>query len=108
MSIASGSIIIQNRPRSPTVEEHRIRRQIAQIDEEVLVGLLLAVAVHDDRNGLGHFARSESEHASLGDVVVVALARTLPQPVSIQRVRVLNRTRRENDEIRPPFGEEKR
>ena len=67
-----GSIVVQNRPRPPAVEEHGVRRQVAQIDEELLVGLLLAVALDFDGDGLRRLAGGEGQRAGLGDVVVVA------------------------------------
>src|SRR5262249_2678755 len=61
-----------DRADAAVLREQRVAAVAEQVEEERLVGLLLAVAVDDDGDGLRRLAGGEGQRAALGDVVVVA------------------------------------
>src|SRR5215831_16327147 len=52
--------------------QERVAAVAEQVDEERLVGLLLAVTVYHDRDGFRGLAGGERQRAGLGGIVVVA------------------------------------
>jgi len=67
-----GSVVVQDRVEAAALREQGITAQAKQVEVERLVGLLLAVALDDDRDGLRRLAGGEGQRAGLGDVVAVA------------------------------------
>src|SRR5262245_16223041 len=63
---------VQDRVEASVPGEQRVAAEPEQVEVERLLGLLLAVAVDDDRDRLGRLAGGEGQRASLGDVTVVA------------------------------------
>src|SRR5262245_42638305 len=66
------SIVVQDRADAATPGEQRIVAEAEQVEVERLVGLLLAVPLHFDGDGLRRLAGGEGQPAGPGDVVVVA------------------------------------
>ena len=66
------SIIVQERTEAAILGEQRVAAIAEQVQVEGLVRLLLAVAVHDDRDSLRGLAGGEGQRAGLGDIVAVA------------------------------------
>src|SRR5262249_38689499 len=66
------SIIVDDRADTALLGEPRVAAVAGQVQVEVLVGLLLAVALDVDRDGLGGLAGCEGQRATVCDVVVVA------------------------------------
>src|SRR3954464_14482510 len=71
-SASARSVIVQDRADPARVGEQRVAAVAEQLQEEVLVRLLLAVALDLDGYGLGRLAGEEGQRAGLGDVVAVA------------------------------------
>src|SRR6266568_7178673 len=64
-------VIVQDRAEAATLGEQRIAAVAKQVQVERLIGLLLAVAVHNDRDRLRRFAGVEGQRTGLRDVVAV-------------------------------------
>src|SRR5438309_1435745 len=69
------SIVVPDRAEAALLGEQRIAAVAEQVQVERLVGLLLAVALHHDRDGLAGLACGEGQRAGPRDVVAVALRR---------------------------------
>src|SRR5262249_10140380 len=68
---AGPSVVVQDRAEGAVLGEQRVAAEPEQVEVERLVGLLLAVTLDFDRDGLGRLAGGERQRAGLGDVVVV-------------------------------------
>src|SRR5262249_38220737 len=66
------SIVVEDRAGAAVLGEQRVASEPEQVEVERLVGLLLAVALDFDGDGLRRLAGGEVQRAGLGDVVVVA------------------------------------
>ena len=66
------SIVVEDRADAAVLGEQRVAAVAEQVQVERLVGLLLAVALDLDRDGLRRLAGGEGQRAGLGDVVAVA------------------------------------
>src|SRR5580765_2885595 len=66
------SIVVEDRAEAAVPGEQRIAAEPEQIQVERLVGLLLAVAVDHDGDGLRRLAGGKGERAGPGNVVAVA------------------------------------
>ena len=66
------SIVVQDRAEAAVLGEQRVAAVAEQVPVERLVGLLLAVALDFDGDGLGRLAGGEGQRAGPGEVVVVA------------------------------------
>src|SRR5262245_54111566 len=65
-------VVVQDRAGATVLGEQRVAAVAEQVEVEVLVRLLLAVAIDLDRDGLRRLAWREGQRAGPGDVVVVA------------------------------------
>ena len=63
------SIVVQDRAQAAVLCEQRVAAEPKQVEVERLVGLLLAVALDLDGDGLRRLAGGEGQRAGLGDVV---------------------------------------
>src|SRR5262245_28188154 len=70
--LESALIIVQDRPEAQRVQEQGVAAGPEQFDAECLVGLLLAVALDLDGDGLRRLAGDEGQRAGLGDEVAIA------------------------------------
>src|SRR5438445_10363554 len=68
---AGRSVVVEDRAEAAILGEQRIAAVAEQVQVERLVGLLLVVAVDDNRDRL-LLAGGEGQRAGLGDVVAVA------------------------------------
>src|SRR5262245_51814055 len=65
----SRSVVVQNRAGAAALGEQRVRTVAEQVEVEVLVGLLPAVPLHFDGDGLRRLAGGEGRRAGLSDLV---------------------------------------
>src|SRR5262245_56309152 len=66
------SIVVEDRAEAALLGDQRVTAVAEQVEVERLVGLLLAVAVDDNRNCLRRLAGGERQRAGPGDVVADA------------------------------------
>src|SRR5262245_26182262 len=65
------SVVVEDRAGATILGEQRVAAAAEQVQVEVLVGLLFAVAVDGDRDRLRRLTGEEGQRAGFGDVVVV-------------------------------------
>src|SRR5262249_43151146 len=70
-SCSRSVVVVQDRAGAAVLGEQRIAAEPEQVEVERLVGLLLAVALDFDGDGLGGLAGGKRQRAGLGEVVVV-------------------------------------
>src|SRR5262249_1256258 len=68
----ANSIVVQDRAEATVPGEQRVAAEPEQVEVEGLVGLLLAVALDLDGDGLRRLAGGEGQRAGPGDVIAVA------------------------------------
>src|SRR5262245_12983496 len=68
----SRSVVVMDRTVAAVLGEQRVAAVAEQVEVERLVGLLLAVTLDFDGDGLPCLTRGEGQRAGMGDVVVVA------------------------------------
>src|SRR5262245_60823488 len=92
------SIVVQDRAEAALLGEQRIAAVVEQVQVERLVGLLLAVALHLDGDGLRRLAGGEGQRPGLADVVVVAGRRGAVHGLERHRHRLVVRDRERDRE----------